>query len=312
MESSSLLQLFAIDKQNQVRSIDEVSRGLSCECTCPNCGEKVIARQGEVREWHFAHSTVAECDFAAESALHRAAKQLLLQHKGILIPLRSVTETITLPDGRTGTGEATRPEMWIDFNSVDAEVSFNNVRPDIAADIGNTYLFIEIAVTHFVDDTKMRLLSELNIPTIEINLADLKDTKWTWELLAEVVLENATYKEWLKILDYSTLQTEAKKAALLDALSMDIPKSESVVAKTAIRTRFLIEGRILDIIERPFGLAIWSPYDPHLNAIIKPLMKTIGARWQPVFKNWLAPLGAKTFIFTELSKLSQKTPEIIN
>ena len=166
MESNSLLQLFAIDKHNLVRSVDEVSRGLACECTCPNCGEKVIARQGDVREWHFAHSTVAECDFAAESALHRAAKQVLLQNKGITAPARKVIETVTLPDGRTGVGEASRPEMWIDFLTVNAEMTFNNVRPDITTVIGASYLFIEIAVTHFVDDNKMQSLNVLKITTI--------------------------------------------------------------------------------------------------------------------------------------------------
>jgi competence CoiA-like predicted nuclease len=67
MKNTSLLQLFAIDKQNQIRSIDEVTRGLSCECTCPSCGEAVIARQGEVREWHFAHASTLECSTGAET-----------------------------------------------------------------------------------------------------------------------------------------------------------------------------------------------------------------------------------------------------
>lgn len=311
MESNSLLQLFAIDKHNLVRSVDEVSRGLACECTCPNCGEKVIARQGDVREWHFAHATVAECDFAAESALHRAAKQVLLQNKGISIPIRKVNETVTLPDGRIGVGEATRPEMWIDFITVDAEMTFNNVRPDITASIGSTYLFIEVAVTHFVDDNKMQSLNVLNIPTIEIDLARVKDVKWTWSLLEAAVLENTENKKWLKALDYAALQKEAQNAALVDALSHPVLEPVNGKPKSVVRTRFWIDSRMLDIIERPFGLAIWSPYDPHLNAIIKPLMRTIGGRWQPKFKNWLAPLEAKSYLFDELCKLSHNQHQIM-
>ena len=311
MESKSLLQLFAIDKHNVVRSVDEVLRGLACECTCPNCGEKVIARQGDVREWHFAHSTVVECDFAAESALHRAAKQVLLQNKGISLPIRKVIETLTLPDGRTGVGEASRPEMWIDFITVDAEMTFSNVRPDITASIGSTYLFIEIAVTHFVDENKMHSLNVLNIPTIEIDLSKIKDVKWTWPLLEVAVLENPENKKWLKALDFSTLQKEAKDAAIVNALSYPVSEVTNSKSTSAVRTRFWIDSRMLDIIERPFGLAIWSPYDPHLNDIIKPLMRTIGGRWQPRFKNWLAPLEAKPYLFDELYKLSNNKHQIM-
>lgn len=246
MENTSLLQLFAIDKQNQMRSVDEVARGLSCECSCPSCGEKVIARQGKIREWHFAHASVAECSSGAETALHLAAKQLILKHQGISIPTRVVSESVRLRDGRSGTGEATRPEMWLDFNSVEAEMSFRNIRPDIVASLDDTYFFIEIAVTHFVDEAKRQLFDELNVPTIEIDLASVKETKWTWELLEEIVLKNTSYKKWINMLHYSALQNEANAIAMENALSMEIPQGIQNSTIAAVRNRFLINGRILD------------------------------------------------------------------
>jgi predicted RNA-binding Zn-ribbon protein involved in translation (DUF1610 family) len=311
MKNTSLLQLFAIDKQNQIRSIDEVTRGLSCECTCPSCGEEVIARQGEVREWHFAHASTVVCTTGAETALHLAAKQVILQHQGITIPGRTVTESLRLADGRSGTGEVTRPEMWLDFNNVEAEMSFRNIRPDIVASLNNTYFFIEIAVTHFIDEDKKELFYELNLPTLEIDLASIKETRWTWESLEETVLNSIDHKKWIHMLNQAQLQDEAKQIALANALNMKVPESIKNTTIASVRNRFLINGRILDVIVKANTLAIWSPYDPHLNEAIKPLIRKAGGRWYPKYKSWFAPLKAKSFLLSEFEKLSGSQPKAI-
>lgn len=308
METLSLLQSFAMDKDDRIRSVDEVARGLGCECVCPTCGDKVIARQGEVREWHFAHVSVSDCEHAAEGALHRAAKQLLVESGGMTIPEARVPANVTLPDGRTGYGEAFRPEAWIDFQQAEAEKAFGEIRPDVTAMTDGKMLFIEVAVTHFVDAEKRAVLAKLQIPTIEIDLSGLFQTRWDWNLLHEVVIENAVYKSWGHIIDSVVLQKEAHDAAVCAALDkpLHIPEASQ---PNCTRTRFLIRQRIIDVIERPFGVAIWSPYDPEMNSFIKLLMKAVGGRWQPKFKNWLAPLDAKTYIFQELERASSTPPK---
>lgn len=305
MESSSLLQLFAKDKNGRMRSIDEVSRGLSCECTCTCCGEKVIARQGEVREWHFAHASEADCAGAAESALHQAAKQILLDNKGTTLPERSVDAQVTLADGRKGIGYASRPELWLDFDTVEAEVGYDAIRPDIVATINGTSFFFEVAVTHFIDEEKRKSLHQHAVPTIEIDLAQFTQRRWDWELLHEVVVESAIYKSWILVWEKEMLQAEAQEEAIKNAMSKSLHLDVAVTKPaSAQRTRFWIGQRMVDVIERPFGLAIWSPYDPVMNAVIKDLMRTVGGRWQPKFKNWLAPSEAKDWLFQELLKLS--------
>ena len=76
MEAGSLLQSFAIAKDGRIVSVDEVERGQACGCTCPCCKRPLIARQGDVRGWHFAHATGADCDGGAESALEPIAKPI--------------------------------------------------------------------------------------------------------------------------------------------------------------------------------------------------------------------------------------------
>lgn len=308
MENQSLLQSFAMDKNSRMRSVDEVSRGLACECVCPACKEPVVARQGDVREWHFAHASGTECDGGVESALHLAAKQILLESGGIVVPERRHTATATLPDGRSATGEAARPEAWIEFTTVEAEKTVGPLRPDIIATAGTEVLFIEIAVTHYVDATKSQKLDSLGFPTLEVDLGKQQTEKWAWETLYEAVVRSTATKTWVRAMDGKALQDEAHDAALQAALALPVGNAESVQTHKALRTRFMIGGRIVDLIDHPFGVAIWNAYDPSVNAIIKSLMRIAGGQWQPRFKNWLAPIPARDFLFEELRKLSSTPP----
>jgi hypothetical protein len=311
METQSLLQSFAMDKESRIRSVEEVARGLACDCVCPSCSALVIARQGEIREWHFAHAAESDCEGGAETALHLAAKQLLLESGGLTIPEFRVQHEVRLPDGRVGRGEAHRPERWVDFQTVEAEKTVGTIRPDIVAVVGHSMLFIEIAVTHFVDEEKRAILSSYEVPTIEINLASLQGEHWSWERLGECVIENTQLKRWVHFLDQRSLLDEAKQTAMQAALSQPVPAVEIPVVKppSAVRTRFWIKDRMVDAIERPFGIAVWSPYDPELNVLIKSIVRLLGGRWQPRFKNWLIPLEAKAWLFEELTKHSNRPPE---
>lgn len=312
MENRSLLQSFAMDKEGRIRSVEEVARGLACECVCPCCGDAVIARQGDIREWHFAHAAESDCEGGLETALHLAAKQLLLEHCGMTVPEIRIQKEVRLPDGRVGTGKAHRPERWVDFMEVEAEKSIGNIRPDIVAVVGNTMLFVEIAVTHFVDAEKQAVLESLGVPTIEIDLASFQGERWTWELLSEHVVEHALSKRWVHALDEKTLHAEAYAAAMQAALAMPIPVVEETGSSVPkpVRTRFWIGDRMVDVIERPFGFAVWTPYDPDLNALIKPIIKFLGGRWQPRFKNWLVPLEAGEWLFSELGKHSSRRSHV--
>lgn len=311
MESQSLLQSFAMDKAGRIRSVEEVARGLACECICPSCGDAVIARQGEVREWHFAHAAETDCESGIETALHLAAKQLLLERRGLTVPEIRIQREVRLPDGRYGKGEAYRPERWIDFQEVEAEKTVGAIRPDIVAVVDTTMFFVEIAVTHFVDSEKRAILASYDVPTIEIDLANFQGGHWTWELLNEHVIEAKPLKRWIHSLEQRELQEEARQAAIEAALNQPPPAAQTppVVPPKAIRTRFWINDRMVDAIERPFGIAVWSPYDPDLNALIKTIVHPLGGRWQQRFKNWLLPLAAKDWLFEELGKYSARPPE---
>ncbi len=73
---------------NRIVSIEEVPRGLACECRCPSCDARLVARKGDVNEHHFAHhdSSVELCEFAFETSIRLMLLEILGQIRSISTP----------------------------------------------------------------------------------------------------------------------------------------------------------------------------------------------------------------------------------
>lgn len=41
----------------EMNHISEVENGLKSNCVCPYCKARLIANQGEIQTWHFAHES---------------------------------------------------------------------------------------------------------------------------------------------------------------------------------------------------------------------------------------------------------------
>ena len=66
---------YALNSQNKLVSIEDVAKGLACECHCPACNEKLVAKNcGTKRIHHFSHASGADCKGAYETMLHQLAK----------------------------------------------------------------------------------------------------------------------------------------------------------------------------------------------------------------------------------------------
>ena len=295
MCESKLLQSFAMNMDREVISIRDVERGKACQCCCASCGELLIARQGDVNAWHFAHQSGAMCDGAAEGALHAAAKQIILNEKKMVVPALTCSVHHKLDDGREGEGIAIKAETVWNLENVLPEVTIKNIRPDIVAEVYGKPVFIEIAVTHFVDEAKKQIIEELGIPSIEIFLDPSDFEEWTWDMLKEAVIDNIFNKEWIFNCYKPHLENEAAKKAMMDALSK--PKITSV---DSIKHELSLFGVKMKVTEFDWGVTIWTPYDETVNALIKDIAKGYGGRWVPKYRNWSMPAG---IIDSLLSKL---------
>ena len=72
--------------------IDEVERGLNCNCICPSCQMILEARKGDEREHHFKHHSTktkdgskVKCDYSYWVSVRSMAKQLIEKNRGLKV-----------------------------------------------------------------------------------------------------------------------------------------------------------------------------------------------------------------------------------
>lgn len=151
-------------QNGKIVSIDEVDKGLACNCICPKCKSKLIARHGLKREHHFAHYKSEDCGWHGESVIHKLSKEIIAKHKYFKVPSLywSYKPEVVI------FGETTIP-----IDNVRLEKRIDNIIPDIVIESRGKELIIEIKVSHGIDYIKYQKIKRLNIPTIEIDAREL-------------------------------------------------------------------------------------------------------------------------------------------
>lgn len=207
-------------KEGELVSIKDVESGLKCGCTCPACGEELIARKGNIKIHHFAHTSGTNCEFGYETSLHLMAKDILSKAKEIKLPEVILTfdsgkKPILLSEAKT-----------IPIDRVELEKKFDDIIPDIVVYSGEKKLFVEIFVTHKVDDIKIEKVKNANISMIEINLRKKKNIV-TYEELQKILIENLEEKKWIHnamIVKYFNILKSV--ALIMDEENVQCPKEK--------------------------------------------------------------------------------------
>lgn len=174
-EVDFLLKLTFGLRNNEVVHISEVEKGLACDCYCPSCNNRLIAKKGNLVSHHFAHYKSEECSLGSETAIHLAAKEILASEMKLY-----------LPDYPFDGGRYTFDENWnlfsaqvFEFDSVDLERRVQNVVPDVILYKDGRPLFIEIAVTHYVDWHKLDMIKNMGASAIEISISpEIGELSW--------------------------------------------------------------------------------------------------------------------------------------
>lgn len=83
----------------------------------------------------------------------------------------------------------------IPVDRVELEKRFDDIIPDIIVYSGDKYFFIEIYVSHPIDDEKLKKLKEKNISAIEIDLSKIKGDI-SVEELSDILLKSSDRKSW--------------------------------------------------------------------------------------------------------------------
>lgn len=177
--------------------IADVPSGLSCGCVCARCGKRLVAKKGPIRQHHFAHYEDTDCHGAAESALHRLAKELLAELTSLELPpyiyhRRRKTRGERIVEHR----QQVLSHGAAIIGQVSVELHAGDIIPDLLITTDAGAFIVEVAVTHKVDRTKLRKLRRRNLPAIEIRL-HAGDSFLPRDALQRKLQKDLACKSWL-------------------------------------------------------------------------------------------------------------------
>lgn len=190
--------------------VSEATRGAACGCVCVVCGGDLLAKKGQLRKHHFAHSSETNCTGAAETVLHLLSKELIEEMGSMTIPSYHFQKSRKLKNGFEVSHEQSIVNGGVvTIDSVDLETSESGFVPDVVLHSGHKKLIIEIAVTNRVKREKLRRIRNSNLPAIEIWL-DEEDALLSKEELKLKLSEDVASKNWL----FHPKQREAERTYL--------------------------------------------------------------------------------------------------
>jgi len=170
--------------------VSEVPSGERCGCTCPGCGDRLVARKGPINEHHFGHKgrpAGSTCATGPETALHKSAKQVLASRLSLRLPTLRIVgkeEAVDLFNDRV-----------FQFDEAIVESRLGAIVPDVIVRKGGRELLVEFEVTHPCGPEKLAWIRERDLSAIQIDLSGLpRDV--SRDGLAEAILETAS-RTWL-------------------------------------------------------------------------------------------------------------------
>lgn len=162
--------LYARNEVGAIEFIDNVVSGKACNCTCLKCGEKLIARKGKKNAHSFAHiNTSSKCEgYGLQTTKHLMAKEVVKGLKTIRLP------AIWSESEFDGSKILIEEEMQIPIHAVFAEKKEGSIIPDLLVESNGTKFYLEMYVTHAVNEKKKTRIQRKGIPTLEIDLNDVE------------------------------------------------------------------------------------------------------------------------------------------
>lgn len=164
---------YALNSHNELVHVDDVPTGKECGCICPHCKAPLVAKNsGNIKVHHFAHIGEDSCIHAFQSMLHILAKDIFNEAR-----------VFTVYKKQFGQWRLRK----YNITSVSPETKVGDIIPDIILDCDGIEYFVEIYVTHALDDEKKKKIEELGVSTVEYDLSKI-DRNITRDQLREILL----------------------------------------------------------------------------------------------------------------------------
>ncbi|CRY84205.1 competence protein CoiA family protein [Yersinia intermedia] len=188
---------FGIDKDSgRVKDVFSVARGMDCHCICPVCKTDLIAKQGDLKVWHFSHATdvKGDCERSLLTSIKMMVRQVLQEEEQLYIghlmiggsagamPLKALSYDVPIcgatADITASVGDYTVALFLDDHNPITPQPDFSHIT-------GNDAL---IAVKLDLKQMERRLIKLQGESTMSGSFT---------ELLSHMVTGEADGKEWI-------------------------------------------------------------------------------------------------------------------
>ena len=153
MNNHSLIPFGLSLDSDELIDVGSVNRGVACNCICPSCKTPLTARQGDVKEWHFAHRsrgvhshTKKECEYSFIVSVRLMIRQLAEDGLDICLPEKKgdVTGYSAISDASFYKEYRVTDVTNVQLTSVEVGRNFSGVSVDVVGEIKGIPLVIFI------------------------------------------------------------------------------------------------------------------------------------------------------------------------
>jgi len=236
-----------IDDRRMV-SPEHVDNGLGCGCICVSCLQPLVAKQGSIKEWHFAHASMADCASAVESSIHRMAKQMIIERQSIYVPALSIRREVAGATWRRVLEGEVQAEGLMELRCCREEARLDTRQPDILAIMpGGREIAIEVAFTHFCDEAKIAWIKSRGLTTLEVDISVRPEINPgdVAEILERRLFKHGGYSAWIHHADESkaVLELDESEQSLreqhADADAKQVARDAAEKAERERKAKFL-------------------------------------------------------------------------
>ena len=153
MNNSNLIPFgFHVPSQS-LTDVGSVKKGRQCDCICPSCKTPLVARQGEIKEWHFAHQsrsteqeTKAPCEYSLWVSLRLMIKQLFEAGAVFSLPEYKKSFSVPIPSCSSSYQKTVTisKQAQVQFDNVAIECKKEEVLFDLLLTKGKHKLYVYI------------------------------------------------------------------------------------------------------------------------------------------------------------------------
>lgn len=275
---------FGLDPNTgRLHDVADVPRGKSCGCICASCGLPLVARHGDVNEWHFAHLTShghknakKACEFSFFVSVRQMIKQIISEQASFKTP--SFKDSVSINGGIYSQSVskffAVTEERVVELEEVHLEAEFSGCLVDAVAHVKGVP--IAIVVTYPGRHVPDGLLRPSNAKSGVIRISvdhipryfssSLAEGKSYRVALSEYLADESVGKTWV----YHPRHEQARSSALKGL------EQEWAAQKSRFRLRSITSKHSGRLVNEPEQETI-----PRSSSILKDFYcQSCGEKWQ--------------------------------